>query len=73
MDSSGNLRMVTEEEAQHMENLAHPVECTADLPPEKLKVFRAVDGAGNRSARKRMAKKLKADWHEYQIYRTIPK
>jgi len=71
MDSSGNLRMVTPEEMMTMEDLSHPVECKSDLPRSKLYLFRAVDKAGNRSMRKKRARKLHVNWNEYQIYREL--
>jgi len=68
MDSSGRLRSITEEEMQTMEDLDHEVLSTADIPPEKRRLFELVHKAGNRPERKRAAKKLKVNWHEYQIY-----
>ena len=69
MDAGGHLRMAHEDEMGTMENMGHPVETEADLPPEKLALFRQVEQAGNRQARKKAAKKIGVDWQEYQIYR----
>ena len=56
-----------------MENLLHPVEVPEDIPGWKRSGFEQVDQAGNRKDRKRVAKELKVDWTEYQIYRTLLK
>ena len=48
MDTEGNLVIPTREMLQTMEGLDHPVDSVADLPPLKLKQFRAIEKAGGK-------------------------
>lgn len=71
MDNSGRLRNIMAEDLMTMEDLVNPVEVPEDIPPWKLKQFRNVDKGINRLARLKIAKRLKVDWSEYQIYRNL--
>lgn len=71
MDSSGHLREIYEEDLITMTDLTHPVDSKADLPDFKRILFEEIHKAGNRKARKKLCKHLKADWHEYQIFKRL--
>ena len=68
IDQEGTLRQMVDEDLMTMENCDTVVQSVADLPPEKLALLKQVDEAGNRRFRKRKARMIGVNWHEYQIY-----
>jgi hypothetical protein len=73
IDNAGTLALMSNEDLRTMENVRHPVNGVEDIPPEKRALFELINKAGNRRMRKREAKRMEVNWHEYQIYVSILK